>query len=74
MFGFILILIGVIAILQYYGVIGPLSGLVWGIIFIALGVFISIRSSARRQRRADWIEKRRARKQGSTTTDPTDEK
>ncbi|HEX4104506.1 MAG TPA: hypothetical protein VHZ04_03490 [Candidatus Paceibacterota bacterium] len=69
MFGLIFIIIGVLVLLQYYGVVGAFSGLVWGIIFIAAGLLIFARRMARRRRRTEWMARREQNQNGPSGND-----
>jgi hypothetical protein len=71
MFGIIFIVIGIIILLQAYGVFGALSsGIIWGVAFIIIGITLALRRSARRNRRAEWLaEHRRKRHEGAKEGD-----
>ena len=66
MFGVGLIIVGIIILLETFGIIsGVPAGIVWGVALIALGIMILVRRSVRHQRRMKWIVERREKKQGN---------
>jgi membrane-bound ClpP family serine protease len=63
MFGIILIIVGIIILLDTFGVLAGIpSGVVWGTALIILGIIVLVRREARRRRRARWIEAHKERR------------
>jgi hypothetical protein len=69
MFGIGFIIIGIILLLQAAGIFGAISpGIVWGIVFIVIGIGIASRHSMRRKRRHEWMAKRHQKDDDSSVT------
>ena len=60
MFGIGLIIIGIIVLLETFGVLtGNVAGIVWGVALIAIGIAMFVRRAHRRERRMRWMEEHR---------------
>jgi hypothetical protein len=65
MFGIGFIIIGILVLLQTFGVFGAISpGIIWGIAFIVIGLMMASRRSMRRNRRQEWMAKRHDKQKG----------
>ncbi len=64
MVGIGLIIIGIIILLETFGVISGIpAGIVWGGALIVIGIMIIVRRSIRREQRMRWMAARREKKQ-----------
>ncbi len=63
MFGLILVIVGIIILLDTFGILaGVPSGVVWGTAFVVFGIIIMVRRHLRRTRRMRWMEAHRERR------------
>jgi hypothetical protein len=75
MFGFAFIIIGIVLLLQAAGAFGTVSaGVIWGVVFILIGISIAIRRSVRRKRRMEWMARHHGDRERKAAHQETPEK